>query len=79
MFIKNETTLKCTKDERIVLGMIHKLYTTTKQRTVPSRINDILTNVHPVLLEKLLKKHPSIYKNGRFGNTHEQAYATSNE
>ena len=57
MFIKNETTLKCTKDERTVLGIIHKLYTTTKQRTIPSRVNDVLASVHPTLLEKLLKKH----------------------
>lgn len=57
MFIKNETTLKCTKDERTVLGNIHKLYTTTKQRTIPSRVNDVLASVHPTLLEKLLKKH----------------------
>lgn len=54
IFIKNETTLKCTKDERTILGMIHKLYTTTKQRTIPSRVNDVLASVHPSLLEKLL-------------------------
>lgn len=66
IFIKNETTLKCTKDERTVLGMIHKLYTTTKQRTIPSRVNNVLASVHPSLLEKLLNyQHNKIIENGR--------------
>lgn len=57
IFIKNETTLKCSKDERTVLGLVHKLYTNTKQRTIPSRVNDVLVSIHPSLLDKLLKKH----------------------
>lgn len=69
IFIKNETTLKCTRDERKVLAIIHKLYITTKQRTVPSRVNDVLVNINPRLLNKLLNfyinKIASKTKDGR--------------
>lgn len=56
VYIKNDTTLKLSKDERVVLNMVHRLYTTTKQRTIPSRVNDVLATVHPSRLNRLLAR-----------------------
>ena len=51
----NNNNIKCSKEERSILKEIHKLYIETRQRTIPSRINDILSRIHPKKLDSLLK------------------------
>lgn len=55
MFVKNNSTMKCSREEKLVLHYIHKNYVATKQRTVPTRINDLLARLHPLKLNRLLK------------------------
>lgn len=56
IFITFESDISVSKEERHILNMIHKRYLVTKQRTTPSRINDILAKISPTKLNKLLKK-----------------------
>lgn len=56
VFVKNDMTMICTKTEKTVLNAVHKMYTTTKQRTVPSRINDLLAQIQPTRLNRLLRE-----------------------
>jgi hypothetical protein len=55
IFVKNNCTLKCSREEKLMLHCIHKNYMSTKQRTVPTRINDLLSQLHPLKLNRLLK------------------------
>lgn len=56
IFVKNDLAIMCTKTERGMLNLIHKTYMTTKQRTIPSRINDLLAQIPPTRLNKLLRE-----------------------
>lgn len=56
IFITTESDTSVSKEERFILNMIHKRYLATKQRTTPSRINDILAKISPTKLNKLLNK-----------------------
>lgn len=56
IFITNDPYIDASKEEKSVLNLIHKRYLTTKQRTTPSRINDLLVKIHPSRLNKLLTK-----------------------
>jgi len=55
IFVNNDSNIPSSRLERYILNIIHKRYLTTKQRTTPSRINDILSQIHPIKLKKLLQ------------------------
>jgi hypothetical protein len=55
MFVKNNCTLKYSREEKLILHCIHRNYISTKQRTIPTRINDLLAQMHPLKLNRLLK------------------------
>lgn len=54
MFVKNLCMIKCSREEKLMLHCIHKNYISTKQRTIPTRINDLLSQLHPLKLNRLL-------------------------
>ena len=54
MFVKNNCMIKCSREEKLMLHCIHKNYISTKQRTIPTRINDLLSQLHPLKLNRLL-------------------------
>lgn len=56
IFVKNDMAVMCTKVEKTVLNAIHKMYMITKQRTIPSRINDLLAQIPPTRLNRLLRE-----------------------
>lgn len=57
IYVKNDIKVKCTRDEKRILHDIHRVYVSTKQRTIPSRINDLLCHVHPLRLIKILDNY----------------------
>lgn len=56
IYIENDHSFVCSKEEQSVLTIIHKQYTLTRQRTTPSRINDILTVGNPTRLNRLIRE-----------------------
>lgn len=63
-YIENRLNVECTKEEIFALRLIHKQYTLTRQRTTPTRINDILTREAPAtILNKLLRSYRRSLRN----------------
>lgn len=56
IYIENDLSFKCSKEEQFALKAIHKQYTLTRQRTTPSRINDILTAGNPTRINRLIRE-----------------------
>lgn len=57
-YIENRIGSECSKEETFALRLIHKQYAITRQRTTPSRINDILTTEAPAtIVNKLLRAY----------------------
>lgn len=56
IYIENDPSFKCSKEEQSALKLIHKQYSVTRQRTTPSRINDVLAAGNPTRLNRLLRE-----------------------
>jgi hypothetical protein len=56
IYIENDPSVKCSKDEQSALNIVHKQYSVTRQRTTPSRINDVLAAGNPTRVNRLLRE-----------------------
>lgn len=57
MYLKlyvSKEPVSCSSNERQVLQAVHKAYLATKQRTTPSKINDLLAQLPALKLERLM-------------------------